>query len=283
MVNAYESEHWERGSSSAVGRQSSETEAEDPDLRKLPWPARPNLHVFFHSQSRLHAGLLHQAMDERPLPAIAYNCIPFLEQQSPAISDDLLTEFGRLLINYNLHQHWGLAKLHRHLELPPQHVMVHTRPSPSVDICRPSDLQDTQLSLLLPNSLLLNQDKLFQAYEYEVGVERLALDVNFLDDLRRLLLSHRLESHIALAKAAGPRLANSLETMLVDKNGMTCGTRLDPYKEKICGQTGENNLVTGWMFCQRGSGIEVVMVKKCVQDLSGLHTIVKDEISWPGL
>lgn len=70
--------------------------------------------------------------------------------------------------------------------------------------------------------------------------------------------------------------------MLLNENGMICGTRLDPYVEKKPRKAGENNTVTGWMFCPRGTDIEVITIKKCVQDLSGLHTIVKDEFPWPG-
>lgn len=54
-ADAYESSgHRVWGSSSAVG-QSSEAEADDPELRRLPWPAEPNLDVFFFTPSLSHS------------------------------------------------------------------------------------------------------------------------------------------------------------------------------------------------------------------------------------
>ena len=216
-----------------------------------------------------------EAMNEDPLPAAAYNCIPLLEHQ-PAISHEVLLDLGHLFVRHELHHNWGVTTLHRHADIPADHVMVNMRQSPDLEICEPQSLRSLSRTALFPTSLLLNEDQRFQAYEYEVGVQRTALPLDFLCDLRELLLSRHVEQVIALATTPKPAFSTKIETLILEDDGSVRGMRSTPQAIFQGQSEGVNITTTSWIFRQ-GSEVEILEVKACRTLPTGLHEVTKDD------
>lgn len=206
---------------------------------------------------------------QEPIPAATYNRIPFLREQ-PLVPPDLLRDLGQLFARHQLVHQWGVGVVHRHSDILPGCVMVHRQAEDHTDICEPRSLQSIPSSELIPMSLLLNKEQQFQAYEYELGSQRLLPPLEFLHELRDLLVSRRSENIVCLTAMAASGLKLVHEVLVLNDLGLVRSMRSKPGQpHKWTGTT------TNWVFCD-GVEIRAIGVKACRMLATGLHEVTKD-------
>lgn len=218
-------------------------------------------------------------MDETFLPASAYNLIPLATQQIYSIPPYELEQLAHIFISFQVHHYWGIGILHRHADVPDMHIMVHETGSHHVDECRSQDVTCLYNSQIEPNSLYLNSDGKFQAYEYESRRSgRPPIDREFLHCLQKRLTERRL--HKALALVARPRsgLEQATETLIQSQHGDIIGTRSVGIDVPHGSLDDGEGLITSWTFDSKPSGVEVVAVKSCRTLPTGLHEVHKDNL-----
>jgi hypothetical protein len=213
-------------------------------------------------------------LEPQILPASHFNCIPSFEQQG-TVDPESLAGIAAIFVENQMHDQYGAATLHRHLDLPEGHILVHSTPSKDVDLCKPESLERLDPSQLIPNSLFLNTKAKFQAFEYDIGIQRTPFSDQFFSELRSFLTVKNLTNSIAIvpAPASDGGLQDSVEYLLPNKQGMISVPRgLFKDRDVDLGRS----VITGWTFHQHEDGIiECRANKRCVTQSSGLHKVVK--------
>ncbi|KAK6430482.1 hypothetical protein LTR95_013361, partial [Oleoguttula sp. CCFEE 5521] len=185
------------------------------------------------------------------LQASAYNELPFLEQQ-PCLPPPLLKKLGQLFVHHKIHSQWGMGIVHRHLHLPQDHHMVHTRDSTGLDTCEPRSSQYVDFQRMRPSSILLHTDDCFRAYEYEPGTPDNIPPLQFFESLRDVLAGERLARLVALIASHEHRFDMEYETVVHDRTGAICAMRSTLAERDSSGFT---DIVTAWQF-RESSGVE---------------------------
>jgi len=221
-------------------------------------------------QPRMAADIL----DAQLMSASVFNTIPTSEQET-TFSLDVLRSFAPIFVARQMHLHYGVGILHRHATLLDDGTgMVHSPRSNNVDICNVRQIDKTETKLT-HNSLLLNESSKFQAFEYNIGIQR-PLDSEFLFRLKELILSAGLAQSVAIIPTPLSDHGEELfEFQLQDEQGIITLPKKHLRQDSI--ELGKA-VTTGWMFRETCEGsIEIHAMKKCVLQTNGLHAVVKDE------
>ena len=214
--------------------------------------------------------ILEQAL----LPPVAFNGIKSFEEQDQILKDEDLQAIAEVYVRNQMHNEYGVGLLHRHTILPEGSVMVHRNLGGNVDICEAGRLDSLDRSRLIANSLFLNADGKFQAFEYDIEVSRGAraiLHSEFLSQLRDMLVDRGLAGSIAIIPS--PALeGDSVEYLLPGERGMIRVPRHQIRDEDL---DRGNSVVTGWSFHRNEDGsVECKANKKCDTQPSGLHKVI---------
>jgi hypothetical protein len=208
------------------------------------------------------------------LPASHFNYIRLFEQQGP-VDPQSLADIGAIFVENQMHHQYGAAILHRHLDLPEGHILLHSTPDKDVKLCKPESLNSLNPSQLVPNSLFVNTEHKFQAFEYDTGIQRKKFSDQFLCQLRNFLTAKSLCDSIAIvpAPASDGGFEDSVEHLLPNNQGMISIPRYLVKDEEV--DLGRS-VITGWTFHQHEDGIiECRGNKRCELQSSGLHKVVK--------
>lgn len=144
-------------------------------------------------------------------------------------------------------------------------------------MCRSAPYKAAALPTLRSKCLLLNNDGLFQAYEYDYKntqsddhlARSTAPDDRFLCQLRDYFLSEKLETTLSLIlNSHGPAL---VEHLLPDRHGT-----VSVPQENISIEGQLSAIVTGWIFEELESSVTARPKYRCVVDHSGLHRRIAD-------
>jgi hypothetical protein len=214
-----------------------------------------------------------QILEAQPLSASEFNTIPEFERET-TIGSDILRSFAEIFVARQMHLFYGIGLLHRHTTLPDGTGMVHSARLDNVDVCNIRRLDEVETNLT-HNSLLLNKSSKFQAFEHDIGQRRSELDVEFLFHLRELILARGLTQLVAIIPVPLKYPCEDLfEFQLRDKTGMV--TIPEKYLKEDTVELGRA-FTTGWMFRETLTGfVEIIAMKKCSVQESGLHKVVKD-------
>lgn len=211
--------------------------------------------------------MLH--LDPLPLPARLFNAITAVEDQD-GVEDHQLKSIGGIFVEYGMQSAFMIGILHRHVDLPENHILVHSIFA-DIDVCRIRPFEDP-IDLLWPNSLLLNSDGMFQAYEYEdksahdLFTPMSSMTDAFLRRLRDYILDEHLENTVSLI-TKGPA---SVEYLLPDKQGTVSIPQSGAPLEDL-----QTAMTTAWSFEESDGEIITHAKYKCVVDEYGLHRRMK--------
>lgn len=124
-------------------------------------------------------------MESTVLNALSFNAIKSFEEQEKEVDKATLKAIADIFVRHSMHIKLGAGLLHRHDTLEDGTVMFHELQSPESDICVPKALSSIDMDKIAPNSWFLNQNGLFQAFEYDASGEATQLDPAFASDLAR--------------------------------------------------------------------------------------------------
>lgn len=231
-----------------------------------------DLQIFSPSNSQEPSSMDATALEEALLPSFAFNGIKSSEQQDQILKNEDLMAIADVYVRNQMHTEYGVGLLHRHTVLPERSVMIHRILDGSVDICEARSLDSLDHARLIANSLFLNVNDKFQAFEYDIEIPkdpRPTLHLEFLSQLRDLLIDRRLTGSIAIIPSPG----DCVEYLLPEGRG----TISIPYHQmEDKNLSGGEFIVTGWSFHENEDGsIECMANKKCNKQNTGLHIIVR--------
>ncbi len=212
------------------------------------------------------------AVDRDILHASTFNTIKPFEEQEKAVDDDILTTIAKIFVQNKMHHRYGAGILHRHQELKDGSVMVHTVRNAEIDICQMQSLNSLDVSRLVPNSLFLNNEHNFQAFEYDIDGPDTAFDNKFMAHLRDFLIANSLEKLIAIIPnpAVDGGLDDSVEFMHLNGRGTVRVPRQ-------AGVDATEPVVTGWSFHENEQGIiECKGNNVCSPKVNGHHQVFQD-------
>ena len=198
---------------------------------------------------------MKHAMAE-PITCELYNRIADVDKQQDALEcstlSSLWSDITEIFVRHVSQDDFGLALLHRHMDLPRGHAMVHSYDHLERDLCRPEILGTRKV---YPLSYCI-QDDCFMAYEFAVEPTPTPA-APFLRDMKGLLQRHQLGSIIAVAHISDQK-CTWVETMLEDctgtvaiKSGQDLGSWPDIY------------ITTEWAFRDETGTPRMVAVKGC--------------------
>ena len=205
-----------------------------------------------------------------PIPCELYNLINDVESQSSALEETSFFSiwhdiFGIVAKHSALHD-FGIALLHRHRHLPPEHVMVHEIDQCGQDVCRPEPLD---IRRLYPVSYYLRDGSAF-AYEFSPRPTPVP-NAAFLADMTDFLGAHNLQDLVALSHIQDWG-STWLERMTDDMEGTLsvrcCGGHIIPQDQFI---------VTEWSFTATKHGPHMIALKGCAKQDNGGHLRTADE------
>jgi hypothetical protein len=183
--------------------------------------------------------------------------------------NDLLA-IGSIYLDNGISE-YGAGLTHRHYDLGEDHVMVHETVEADVDVCKPHHINSLQPYEISPNSLYLNENLVFQGYEYDRNIRRPTLPNQFLHQLRALLIELGLERVIAIVPAPKVESGSSVslvEHLVPEVQGMI--TTPKPEHDTIF----DGSVTTTWTFARGDKGdIEIREAKDCEELASGLHKV----------
>ncbi|PGG95742.1 hypothetical protein AJ79_09895 [Helicocarpus griseus UAMH5409] len=138
------------------------------------------------------------------LDALSFNAIQTFEEQEKEVDKATLMSIADIFVRHNMYKKLGAGLLHCHDTLQDGTVMFHEVQSPETDICIPKALSSIDMDKIAANSWFLNQNGLFQAFEYDASGEATLINAAFASDLTKFLKVHSLEN--------GSQLSRTLQT-----------------------------------------------------------------------
>lgn len=128
----------------------------------------------------------------------SYNNIRFVDDQCEILKDSLFEcvrdSIRDIYLEHHAHYDFGIALLHRHHRLPPEHAMIHFRNNEGQDICYAERLGQRKIC---PCAYQLCGGR-FIPYEYS-SAQTPVPDEDFLSELAICLRKNHLESLIAVS------------------------------------------------------------------------------------
>jgi hypothetical protein len=213
------------------------------------------------------------AVESTVLNALSFNAIKSFEEQEKEVDKVTLKAIADIFVRHSMHIKLGAGLLHRHDTLEDGTVMFHELQSPESDICVPKALSSIDMDKITPNSWFLNQNGLFQAFEYDASGEATRLDPAFASDLAEFLKAHRLEKRISIIPNPSDR-----EDFIEFTHPSGRGTISVPLR-LISEQNIETSepVITGWSFHVNEMGVvECKGNNVCAPMNSGNHKVFQD-------
>ncbi|KAB8356479.1 hypothetical protein FH972_024062 [Carpinus fangiana] len=201
--------------------------------------------------------------DYAPLPR--YNRIRLLEEQSDAISDDVLETLGALFFGHKVHNHYGLALLHRHVKVDEDYIMVHSREN-DIDTCELARFSDVDAH---PCAYFSPQPGTFIPFEFEITTTKninKPLPTEFLADFNTFLWKNNLQQQLGLCHVSSLEV-QYIENLLPDNRGTVARPAQQPLDE-------QDGRITEWGFLHYDNTVHVKALKACVQPKGGGHFVV---------
>ncbi|KAJ5485043.1 hypothetical protein N7539_005031 [Penicillium diatomitis] len=173
-----------------------------------------------------------------------------------------------------MHIKLGAGLLHRHDTLQDGTAMFHEVQSLESDICVPKALSSIGMDNIAPNSSFVNQNGLFQAFEYSASGEATQIDAAFASDLAEFLKAHNfLEKRISIIPNP-PGKEDFIEFTHPSGRG-TISVPLRLISEQEI-ETSEP-VITGWSFHINEHGVvECKGNNVCTSMNSGNHKVFQD-------
>lgn len=201
----------------------------------------------------------------QPIPSELYNRIRDVESQSSALESSsigsLWTDIYGILARHDAHKNFGIGLLHRHLDLPSEHIMVHETDEHGHDVCRPEIFGARSV---YPASYQL-QDDCIMAYEFSSTPTRIPPSA-LLHDLAAFLRASHLQELVALSHIHTWDCA-WLEQMTDDLKGTYS---ISAPLEFPSSQHGY--IATEWGFIVSEGGVHTVELKGCIKQDNGGHS-----------
>lgn len=213
------------------------------------------------------------AVETSVLDALSFNAIKTFEEQDRDVDKATLTAIADIFVKHNMHVKLGAGLLHRHDALQDGTVMLHEVQSPEIDTCIPRSLSTIDTDKIVPNSWFLNQNGLFQAFEYDASGEAIHIDTEFASELAAFLKFHNLEKRISITPSRADR-----EDFIEFTHPSGRGTISVP-RRLVSEQEIETNepVITGWSFHVNEKGIvECKGNNVCAPMHSGNHKVFQD-------
>lgn len=138
------------------------------------------------------------AVESAVLDALSFNKIKTFEEQEKEVDKATLRAIADIFVRHSMHIKLGAGLLHRHDILQNGTVMFHEVQSPESDICVLKALSTIGIDNIAPNSWFLNQNGLFQAFEYNTSGEVTQIDAAFASELAGFLKAYSLEKRISI-------------------------------------------------------------------------------------
>ncbi|EGC45595.1 hypothetical protein HCEG_04810 [Histoplasma capsulatum var. duboisii H88] len=213
------------------------------------------------------------AVESAVLDALSFNKIKTFEEQEKEVDKATLRAIADIFVRHSMHIKLGAGLLHRHDTLQDGTVMFHEVQSPESDICVPKALSSIGMDNIAPNSWFLNQNGLFQAFEYNARGEATQIDAAFASDLAEFLKAHSLEKQISIIpNPAGKE--DFIEFTHPSGHG-TISVPLRLISEQEI-ETSES-VITGWSFHINEHGVvECKGNNVCAPMNSGNHKVFRD-------
>lgn len=184
-----------------------------------------------------------------------YNVIRHFDVQTHDVSPDHLLGFGAILVKHHKHTQFSASLLHRHLELGDGGVIVHSHPTPSIEICTVEKIADVACSRsLAPLLFHLDASGRFKALEFREGDDIAEpTTTDFLEELGGFLNTYQLKDVIGLST-----LTSTEEQWLEEELQSGQGTlaRRGSY-------THIPGVVTEWAFSVEHGNVRFKALRKC--------------------
>jgi hypothetical protein len=207
------------------------------------------------------------------LDALSFNAIQTFEEQEKEVDKATLMAIADIFVRHSMHKKLGAGLLHRHDTLQEGTVMFHEVQSPESDICIPKALSSIATDKIAPNSWFLNQNGLFQAFEYDASGEATHIDAAFASDLAGFLKAHSLEKRISIIPNPADREDFIEFTHPSGRGTISVPLRLISEQEI---ETSEP-VITGWSFHVNEHGVvECKGNNVCAPMNSGNHKVFTD-------
>ena len=185
-----------------------------------------------------------------------YNCIPNVEKQHAALArsafPSVWSDIFEVFVGHGVQSKFGLALLHRHLDLPTGHAMVHAWDQSERDLCQPEELGRRNVH---PQSYCLHNGR-FIAYEFAAEPTS-APPAAFLQDLKAVLQRNQLESIIAVTHISN-KDRTWTETTLEDCKGTVAVESNQDLRSGL-----DTHVATEWAFRDITGTLCMVAVKTC--------------------
>jgi len=186
---------------------------------------------------------------------VHYNQIPDIRFQMPPPKTQLLG-LGRILVQHDVHDHFGVHLLHRHFELEDGTVLFNNHVDDRTEISGMVDIQDLDTAKLHPHCFLLDDNGEFVSYEYEdVGDYDGTIPKSLTTDLTEYLVANNLQRVLALEKVGPGAVESGLywgEYPLHETATIRKVVSDKAAEDKRVGIVGKP---TGWVFHQEAGGV----------------------------
>ncbi|RPB02465.1 hypothetical protein L873DRAFT_1802436 [Choiromyces venosus 120613-1] len=208
------------------------------------------------------------------LGASDFNSIAAFEHQNTILDNNTLHKIAEIFVRHDMHHNFGAGILHRHQTLNDGQVMVHTKRTNEIDVCEIKTIDEITGEDLMPNSLFLNRQQKFQAFEYDIGRQAFQVDEKFASELRDFLVANGLKERIAIIPnpAMDGGLGDSIELMLPNGSGTIRIPLKSADPEMLDKAT--DGITTGWSFTCNDQGIiECNGGTTCATMVNNMHKV----------
>lgn len=188
-----------------------------------------------------------------------FNRIGYIDQQSPLVTQAIpfFPQISKIFQRHKAIANFGIALVHRHVELSHGFAMVHQYRTPDEDLCVMEPLGSRTL---FPRSYHLDGDT-FLPYEF-AHEPTITPSAEFLSEMKDFLSEHKLDGVIGLISV---RANNELWLERPAETGNGTISRATPRKPGVL----DGWRITEWTWREDGDGIEIVMYKGCEEKPAG--------------
>ena len=220
-------------------------------------------------------------IDRNVVSVSVFNDIRIFEEQDWALNSRIFKIIADIFVQNQMHHRYRAEILHRHQKLEKDYVMIHTEWSVNIDVCQSKNLSELNVTQLVPISLFLNENHVFQGCEYDINGEEVELDLKFASQLREFLVANQLERVITVI----PNLAtdncphDSIEFMHPNGNGTI---RIPSQPADAVDDHAIDPIITEWSFSKNEQGIvECKGNNVCSPQNNGKHRVFIDSKPHP--
>lgn len=190
-----------------------------------------------------------------------YNRVRIITTPHQIPGEPILRQIGEVFLKHRVHCQFGLALLHRHVDLKPRHAMVHRRRHDTTEICT---MEPAGLSQIYPLSFYITETGVSEPFEYS-DETHCGPPPLFITELGSMFKMNGYEKTFCVTYLSS---LNGLlvERELPDGRG-TIATSMDEKEYSGGGVT------TVWAFDPGESGMVVKARRVCETQQSGGHKV----------